>query len=257
MQMTLQPAFILHSRAYRETSLLLDVFSKQDGRISLIARGVRTNRSKLRPILQPFVPLLISWQGKSELMMLTSAESESAPLQLQKECLFSGFYLNELLVRVLQKNDPHPALYTIYSDTLLELQSGQLHQSTLRLFEKKLLEELGYGLQLQQDFSTGDALIPEQFYQFYPERGFKRSLLGEKEGLQFKGQYLLALANEELKDNNGNDNHEAMRDIKSLMRIALASLLGLHALQARKLFREVSHDSNTIFTEPNRVIAFR
>lgn len=232
MRVTFQPAFILHSRAYRETSLLLDVFSKNDGRISLIARGVRTSRSKLRPILQPFVPLLLSWQGKSELMMLTTAESESAPIQLQKDCLFSGFYLNELLVRVLQKHDPHPQLYTIYHDTLLDLQSGRLHQSALRLFEKKLLEELGYGLQLQRDFSTGDALVAEQCYQFYPERGFKRSVLGESENMQFKGEYLLALANEKIND-------EAMRDVKRLMRIAFASLLGLHSFQARQLFIEL------------------
>lgn len=233
MRTSLQPAFVLHHRAYRETSLLLDLFTEAHGRISLIARGVRTHRSKLRSLLQPFIPLLISWQGKSELMLLNSAENNGIPFQLQGDCLLSGFYLNELLVRVLQKQDPHPQLYTIYYNTLLELQTGQLLPQTLRLFEKKLLEELGYGLQLQRDFSTGEALMAEQVYLFYPEQGFKRSVAGSVDRMQFKGKSLLALAAEQLND------EECLRDAKRLMRVAFASLLGLQFLHSRKLFIEV------------------
>ncbi|MCD6038759.1 MAG: recO [Gammaproteobacteria bacterium] len=232
-KITLQPAFILHRRAYRETSLLLDLFTESYGRISLIARGVRGHRSRLRSLLQPFVPLLISWQGKSELMLLNAAENNGAPFQLRGDCLLSGFYLNELLMRVLPKQDPHPPLYTIYHDTLLELQSGMLQQHTLRLFEKKLLAELGYGLQLQYDFSTGEKVVAEQFYLFYPEQGFKRSASYAGEKMQFKGKSLLALAEEEFPD------EECRRDAKRLMRIALASLLGLSFLHSRKLFTEV------------------
>lgn len=233
MRISLQPAFILHHRTYRETSLLLDLFTESHGRISLLARGVRTHRSKLRSLLQPFVPLFISWQGKSELMLLNSAENNGTPFQLRGDCLLSGFYLNELLVRVLQKQDPHPPLYTIYHNTLLELQTGQLQQQTLRLFEKKLLEELGYGLQLQRDFSTGEELVAEQSYLFYPEQGFKRSAPGAGNKMQFKGKSLLALAAEQLND------EECIRDAKRLMRIAFTSLLGLQFLHSRKLFTEV------------------
>ena len=233
MRTALQPAFVLHHRAYRETSLLLDIFTESHGRISLIARGIRTNRSKLRSLLQPFVPLLISWQGKSELMLLSSAENNGTPFQLRGDCLLSGFYLNELLVRVLQKQDPHPQLYTIYHNTLLELQAGQLRQQTLRIFEKRLLEELGYGLQLQRDFSTGEELVAEQFYLFYPEQGFKRSEAFAGDRMRFKGKSLLALATEQFND------EECLRDAKRLIRIAFASLLGLQFLHSRKLFTEV------------------
>jgi len=233
MRISLQPAFILHHRAYRETSLILDLLTESYGRISLIARGVRTQRSKMRSLLQPFVPLLISWQGQSELMLLNSAEGNGTTFQLRGDCLFSGFYLNELLMRVLQKHDPHPQLYTIYHHTLLELQGAVLEPQTLRLFEKKLLEELGYGVQLERDFSTHEMIVAEQFYQFYPEQGFKRSGQEVGDRIQFKGKSLLAFAREELSD------EESLRDAKRLMRIALTPLLGSHCLQSRKLFEEI------------------
>lgn len=236
MRISLQPAFILHHRPYRETSSLLDIFTAEYGRVSLIARGARTSRSRLRPLLQPFIPLLLSWQGRSELMTLVSAEANGASLQLRGDCLLSGFYLNELLVKVLQKQDSHPRLYTIYYQTLLELQGAKLQQKTLRLFEKKLLEELGYGLQLQHDFLTGEELLAEEYYQFYPEQGFKRyeSFLSsaQVEERGFKGKNLLALAKEQL------DNEESLRDAKRLMRLALGSLLSFQPLYSRKLFNK-------------------
>lgn len=233
MRISLQPAFVLHRRAYRETSLLLDVLTESYGRISLIARGVRSQRSQLRSLLQPFVPLLVSWQGSSDLMLLNSVEGNGAAYPLRGDCLFSGFYLNELLVRVLQKQDPHPQLYTIYRHTLLELQGAELVQQALRLFEKKLLEELGYGLQLSRDFFTGDAILPERVYRFFPEQGFKQVDPDVCDRMQFRGKSLLAFASEQLKD------EESLRDAKRLMRIALTALLGVGDLQSRKFFIEV------------------
>src|SRR5580693_2734969 len=105
MRILLQQAFILHHRPFRETSLLLDVFTEEHGKISLIAKGVRKHRSTLKALLQPFVPLLVSWQGKNELMNLVSVEAKGPPFQLRGDCLLSGLYVNELLVRVLQKQD--------------------------------------------------------------------------------------------------------------------------------------------------------
>lgn len=225
MRIALQPAFILHHRPYRETSVLLDALTSEFGRVALVARGVRSTRSRLRGLLQPFVPLLISWRGNGELLSMESAEANGAPLQLRRNCLLSGFYLNELLSKVLQKQDPHPRLYTIYQHTLLELQSPRLKQQTLRLFEKKLLEELGYGLQLQHDFSTGEALQVDCQYDYYPEQGFKQVEQGG-----FKGKSLLALACEQLDD-------DSLQEIKQLMRHALGSLLGYQPLHSRKLFK--------------------
>lgn len=227
MRIFLQPAFILHQRPYRETSVLLDIFTQEYGRISIIARGVRTARSRWRGLLQPFIPLLLSWQGKTELMVLVSAEANGAPIHLRGNCLLSGFYLNELLVRLLHKSDPSPTLYTIYYDTLIELQKGQLQQKTLRLFEKKLLTELGYELQLQ-----ANAFLAEKWYQFFPEQGFKlyEAIITEKKEMFFSGKSLLAFAMEQLED------EEALRDAKRLMRLALAPLLGAYPLHSRKLF---------------------
>ncbi|HSW69916.1 MAG TPA: DNA repair protein RecO [Gammaproteobacteria bacterium] len=233
MRISLQPAFILHHRPYRETSLLLDILTRDHGRISLIARGVRKNRSKLRPLLQPFSPLLLSWQGKTELMTLQTAESQGIPISLCGECLLSGFYLNELLMRLLQKQDPHPQLYTIYHHTLLELAQSTLQQKHLRLFEKKLLNELGYGLQLDHSIPDRKPFLPDQLYQFHPEQGFGPCDQNPLQNTTFSGKSLLALASEQLED------EESLLEIKRLMRIALGILLGPKPLQSRKLFRGV------------------
>lgn len=236
MRISLQPAFILHHRPYRETSLLLDVLTKDYGRIALIARGVRKNRSPTRALLQPFQLLLISWQGKTELMTLQTVEPQGITMTLRKECLLSGFYLNELLMRLLQKHDPHPKLYTIYQDTLLELARAPLQQKHLRLFEKKLLDELGYGLQLHHAIPDGKALSANRLYRFYPEQGFQLYEGADclPEGTLFPGKSLLALAAGELEE------EEILRDIKRLMRIALGVLLGPEPLQSRRLFTGVT-----------------
>lgn len=234
MRIQLQPAFILHHRPYRETSLLLDVFSQEHGRISLIAKGVRKNRSTWRGLLQLFFPLLLSWQGKTELMTLSGAEPQSTPMQLQAGYLLSGFYLNELLMRLLPKHDPHPQLYTIYHHTLLELERGNSQQKHLRLFEKKLLEELGYGLQLKSTIPEDKAFQADRNYRFHPEQGFELCEDSENSVLIFSGKSLLALAAEQL------DDAETLRDVKRLMRLALGTLLGSQPLHSRKLFTGVT-----------------
>lgn len=225
MRVSLQPAFILHHRPFRETSVLLDVFTEEYGRVSLIARGVRSSRSKLKAILQPFVSLLVSWQGKGELMNLVAVESKGVPLQLRGDCLLSGFYLNELLVRLLQKQDPYPSLFLKYKKTLEALAILPLNPKSLRLFEKSLLEEAGYGLQWYVDFSTGQPLVSDNYYRYYPGHGFK-----EMENGQFKGECLLEFANETLMTD------ESLRDAKRLMRMAIALALDNYALQSKDLF---------------------
>jgi DNA repair protein RecO (recombination protein O) len=200
--------------------------------MTVVARGVRTPQSKLRSILQPFTPLMVSWQGKTELMTLISAEAQGLPLTLQGDCLLSAFYLNELLMRMLPKHDPYPLLYTIYQTTLLDLQCDTLEQRVLRLFEKKLLTELGYGVELQHDFNTGKSLLAEQWYRYVPERGFTLCAENsqEKSTYVFLGKHLLAFAKEEL------DNAACLYDAKRLMRILLSFVLGTQTIYSRKLF---------------------
>jgi DNA repair protein RecO (recombination protein O) len=231
MRITLQPAFVLHSRPYRETSVLLDLFTAEYGRVAAIAKGVRQKRSRLKPLLQPFIPLLVSWYGKGELVTLQAAEPNGYQARLVGECLFSGLYLNELLTKVLPKFDAQAQLYTIYQKTLIELQGERLQQKVLRLFEKKLLEELGYGLQLSHDVSTRSDFAADKYYSYHPEHGFE---LCEDalpiQALRFLGKSLIALANEQLEDD------ECLRDAKRLMRLAMTSLLGQYQLNSRKLY---------------------
>lgn len=228
MRITLQPAFLLHSRPYRETSMLLEFFTEDYGRIAAVARGVRTSRSPLRSLLQPFTPLLISWQGKSDLMRLISVEPKEATLDLRGECLFGGLYLNELLIKLLQKQDPYRDLYRVYQQTLVELQQKKLQQKTLRLFEKKLLDEMGYGLQLNQD--------AEKFYYYFIEHGFEE-VQSEKHydnAMIFSGKHLLQLANETL------DDEESLLAAKKLMRLVITHILGEKNLESRKLFMGIT-----------------
>jgi DNA repair protein RecO (recombination protein O) len=231
MRITLQPAFILHSRPYRETSLILDILTAEHGRIAAVAKGVRTSKSRLKALLQPFTPLLISWQGKGELVALIGAEPNGTLTRIKGACLLSGLYLNELLMRVLPKYDPQPGLYTNYQNTLIELQGDALDQKALRLFEKKLLEELGYGLQLKHDAKTQSDFDTGQFYRFHAEHGFEICAADEQgEVCVFSGKSLLAIAAECLEE------EECLRDSKRLMRLALAPLIGQRPLQSRKLY---------------------
>lgn len=230
MRILLEPAFVLHHRPYRETSLLLDIFTEHHGRISLVAKNVRTPSSRLKSLLQSFSPLLISFQGRSELKLLISAEPNGLPFLLKGHNLYSGFYLNELLMRMLQKEDPSANLYTIYQKTLLELTNTCVQEKPLRIFEKNLLIELGYGLLLNQELASGNSIQEEAYYIFYPENGFKlqedQTLLGG-----FKGSSLLALVKEQW------NNEESLQDAKRLMRLVLKSLLGDKPLHSRALFK--------------------
>ncbi len=166
-RVTLHPVFILHTRPFRDTSLLVDALTTEYGRISVLARGVRTARTPLRGILQPFVPLLMSWSGKGELVSMSKVEAVGLPYSLQGKALISGFYLNELIMRLLHRYDPHPILYDAYQQALLGLQQKTTIELVLRLFEKCLLKELGYGLQLEgvlQNVLGGRALKSRELF---------------------------------------------------------------------------------------------
>lgn len=229
MAISLQPAFVLHRRVYRETSLIVELFTQDYGRIAAVARGVRKARSRTASLLQPFVPLFISCYGKGELLTLTQIEADGISGLLNKN-LRCGFYLNELLMRLLPKSDPHAQLFTIYKQTVAALrqQGEQLDERVLRLFEKKLLVEIGYGLPLRQENKFND----EQHYLFDLERGFFPCPLGStlKAPTIFRGKTLNAMLNENF------DDHSMLQEIKRLMRFILSLLLGDKPLQSRRLF---------------------
>jgi DNA repair protein RecO (recombination protein O) len=230
-QVLLQTAFVLHRRAYRETSFIVDLLTKDHGRVSVVAKGVRKPKSSSVGMLQPFTSLLVSWVGKGELMTLSQVDVMDAPARLHGECLFAGFYLNELIMALLEKWDPHPALFLIYAKTLSALQTPQLEESALRIFEKRLLEELGYGL-----LSKEQTFEPDKYYRFIVDHGFVVSELGDiakAKAAIFSGRSLIALANEVWQD------AASLADAKRLNRMMLASLLGGRAIRARELFQSL------------------
>lgn len=224
----LQSAFILHTRPYRDTSLLLEIFTAEHGRVSLVAKGVRGVRSRFKGLLQPFVPLLLSWQGKSELMTLVGAESNGMPYGLSGDELLCGIYLNELLMRLLHRYDAHPALFQIYQQTLSNLQTDQ--QIALRLFEKKLLSELGYALQLEREAQTGHAIDSDRLYYFEPARGLLYCDKYMSQKVSFRGENLLAIHQDRFSQ------IDCLRDAKRLFRSAINYLLNGKSIRSRELF---------------------
>ena len=219
----LQPGYILSAKAYRDTSLLIEAFSREHGRVGLVARGARGPRSKTRALLQPLQPLLLSWSQTGELAALTGVEAAGPPLPLAGERVFYGWYVNELILKLLQRHDPHGALFETYALTLAQL-AGENAQAALRIFEKRLLEELGYGLQLPA------GLDPRQHYRYDEIEGPLPILPGEG---GFSGFSLLALADESLHD------AVALADARRLLRAALARQLGGKVLETPALLREL------------------
>ncbi len=233
---TLQPAYLLHYRAYRDTSALLDLFTPEYGRVSVVAKGIRREKSSLKGVLQPFVPLLISCQGKGDLLTLTHAESRSAVWPLAGEALFSGMYLHEVLIRVLKRMAPETEIFRAYELVLKALTRQYTLEKVLRLFEKYLLHCLGYTLPLYQDSQTGHPIEAEFLYHFDPEKGAVKVNISQKTELPedvYRGASLLALARGVLIENS------ILRDAKRLIRRALAPHLGPRPLNSRLLFKSL------------------
>jgi DNA repair protein RecO (recombination protein O) len=231
--LSLIPAFVLHSRPYRDTSLLLEVFGCEPGRVGLVARGARAARSRQRGLLQPFQPLLLSWTARGELGTLTAVESAGAPLPLRGYGLYGAFYVNELLVRLLHRNDPHPELYPVYGDALAGLSRQPDPEPVLRRFEQRLLEALGYGLQLGQD-AGGAELDPQILYDYQLEHG--PVPLGSDDtarGVKLSGRSLLAMQEECF------DDEQVRRDARRLTRAALDLHLGSTPLKTRAVLRQL------------------
>lgn len=229
----LQPAYVLHRRPYRETSCLLELFTLEHGRVTVLAKGVRKPRSSVQGLLEPFYPLEVSWYGRGELMTLTYVEARGTAAQLRGDCLFAGFYLNELLIRLLEKWDAHPQLFSQYEKALSELQTDSLEEKALRSFEKTLLEELGYGLLPKADATLQNTFAEEKYYRFTPDQGFIPQEGGSSSQQVFSGKNLLAMARENWQD------EEVLRDAKRLTRFVLTPLLGARPINSRKLFAKL------------------
>lgn len=227
----LHPAYILHTTPYRDTSLLIDVFSHEHGRLGMVARGVRGSRAKNKQPLQPFRRMLLSWQSKSDLATLTHWETEGLPTALNGKNLLSGFYLNELLLRLTHRHDPHPQLFEDYQRALQCLANASSPDACLRRFELALLNELGYGLILDHDADSGAAIEKEQLYCYYLEHGPIHES-GYCSGVPLHGETLLELASTEF------SSERSLKQAKQLMRSILGRYLGDKPLKSREVFRQ-------------------
>lgn len=225
-------AFVLHSHPFRETSLLLDVYSREHGRLAIVARGARRPRSALRGVLMNFQPLLLSWFGKGEVRTLHAAQWQGGQPYLQGTALMCGFYLNELLINLLARGDAHEQLFDYYRATLHRLAHEADHAATLRCFEKHLLQQLGYALELEREAGSGKAIQAQASYRYVAEQG---ALPDEGMHGDFKvsGRTLLAMANDEYTD------PVVVQQSKQLMRIMLNYHLGGKMLHTRELIKEL------------------
>jgi len=196
----LEPAFILHARGYRETSQLIEVFSRYHGRMGLVARGARRPKSAFRGILNPFQPLRLSWSGRGELLTLRDAETAGPAIALGGDAVLAGFYLNELMLRFLQRNDPHPDLFALYAGAVSGLAGPDETEAVLRAFEMELLAETGYALNLLTDAVEHAPLLPEMAYEFVPDRGPVPATAASGDNPRFRGAELLAIARRDYAD---------------------------------------------------------
>lgn len=225
-----QAAYVLHTRPFQETSLLVELLTQQ-GRISVIAKGAKRPKSSFRGILQPFIPLMITTVGRHELKTLTCAEVCTQHTLLSGDYLFAGLYVNELLMRLLLKEAPCDFLFSAYENILNALREQQDLWVCLRLFEKNLLSALGYELNLSHDAHTGEVIEPDAHYIYLLEKGPVRIEENTTEDYVFYGKSLLDLAQDNLHDKT------SCKQVKQLLKQALAVHLGARPLQSRDLIR--------------------
>ncbi|MDP2560886.1 DNA repair protein RecO [Psychrobium sp. 1_MG-2023] len=217
-------AYLIHSRPFSETSLIVELITESHGRISAVAKGVKRKNNINKSTLQPFRPLLVSWRGHGDLKTLVRIDSPTLALPLSRDFLYSGLYLNELVLRLLAKEVSQPQIYSTYHATLLALSKQQDIESALRQFELTLLAELGHGFSLSHDID-GYPIVVDMGYRLIPEQGLKALINGP-----YQGETILNIANNHFCDKI--TRHQA----KQLTRQALAPLLGSKPLHSRALF---------------------
>ena len=232
----LTAAYLLHHRPWRDTSRILEVLTREHGRLTLFARGVRGANAKLAPVLQPFQLLLLSWSGRGEAPQLTGAERAAATAALPQGCVLAGFYLNELLLKLTPRHDALPELFDHYHRTLEQLRSGAPLEPALRVFEKRLLEVLGYGLDLATEARSGLPLEPDAYYDFHPGVGLLPARGSSVRALY--GHSLLSLARESLRG------ERELEDARRVLTAALGACLEGRPLSTRLVARAMKRGAS-------------
>jgi len=232
----LAPGYILHHQPYRDTSRILEVLTRDHGRFTLFARGVRGPKAKLTAVLQPFQPLLLSWSGRGEAGQLTGAELIAPSGCVAPACLMSCFYLSELLLKLTTRHDPHPGLFNAYHAAMEAFKEPApqraLIEATLRIFEKRLLEEVGYGLDLAAESGSARTIDPEAFYYFRAAQGLVPATPDAPGALP--GSSLVSLAREQL------TSARELEDARCVLKEALAHCLEGRELTTRAVARSIA-----------------
>jgi DNA repair protein RecO (recombination protein O) len=229
-----EPGYVLHTYPYKETSIIVESFTRRFGRVALLARGARRPRSAMRGVLLAFHPLRLGWSGSAELANLISAEWSGALRPLAGRGLMCGFYLNELLLRLLPREDPHEALFDVYGQSLEQLTGGLAHARVLRSFEKRLLGELGYAPLLEREAGSGAPIDPERRYAYEPDRGPMPVENFHSSDLVVTGRTLLDVA----ADDYGRP--ETRDEARELMRALIGQRLHGQVLHTRAVLRELT-----------------
>ncbi len=227
-----QPAYVLHHRPFKDSSQILDLVTRDFGRIAVVARGSRGSRSRLAGVLRPFLPLRISWVAKSDLGTLIGAEAAGAPQAIHGDALLAAFYVNELLLNFLHRHDPQPAIFVLYRQTIAALSQDADIATTLRSFEIELLSLLGYALNFRHESASHQVLEPAQHYEYRVEQG--PVAVGRAQGpMVFPGALLLSIDSREFSD------PEVLRAAGRVLREVVRHHLGGRELKSRKVLQEL------------------
>ena len=232
-----EPAWLLHHRPFRDSSQILDILSRNHGRLAVVAKGSRGAKSKLRGILRPFLPLQLSWVIRTDLGTLTGAEMDAAPISLTGDALLSGYYVNELILNLLHRHDPQPEIFAAYGKTIERLAGNQDVALYLRQFEIELLRVLGYALNLDHDTESQEPLRSQQHYEYRVEQG-PVPVSGREGPMIFTGAELDAIRNQQFAE------AAVLKNAGSLLRNVIAYHLDGKELKSRKVLREIRRATN-------------
>jgi len=226
-----QPGYILHHRPFRDTSQILDIVTRDHGKIAVVARGSRGSRSRLAGVLRPFLPLRVSWVAKSDLGTLTGAETDGPPAGMVGDAMFSAYYVNELLLHFLHRDDPQPEIFALYAEVIKALLTAENIAAALRSFELEFLSLLGYAVNLDHEFGTHDALVSDHDYEYRMEQG---PVCVERSGpLVFRGAVFREIAEQRF------EKPDILRAANRLLREIIGFHLGGKELKSRKVLMEL------------------
>ncbi len=227
-----QSGYILHHRPFRDSSQILDIVTRDHGKIAVVARGSRGAKSRLAGVLRPFLPLKVSWVSKSDLGTLTGAEAAGPPAGMVGDAMLSAFYVNELLLHFLHRYDPQPEIFALYEAVLAALVGTENVAASLRSFELEFLSLLGYAVNLDHEFDGHDALVPDRYYQYRMEQG--PVAVERSEGsMVFKGSVLAGVAQQRF------DDPDILRAANRLLREIIGFHLGGKELKSRKVLMDL------------------